>query len=304
MGYAFTYPAARFLAGCRVACYVHFPMISSDMLDAVAERRPSYNNDARVADSVTASQLKLAYYRAFALAYRLVGKCAEVVMCNSTWTKNHISALWGTPALLVYPPCLEKASPSISMQRQPLIVSIGQFRPEKDHRLQLASIKSLRELGCARGKLVMIGSCRGAEDRARVEELKIYATEVLGLLPDTDFDFQLDISKVQVEDFLRVASIGIHTMWNEHFGIGIVEMMSAGMIVVAHNSGGPKSDIVIPNSGFLASTCVEYAQAMKQVLETPADFDVMRHRARDSASRFTEEEFGKRLVQGMQKLIM
>ena len=128
MGYAFTYPAARFLAGCRVACYVHFPMISSDMLDAVAERRPSYNNDARVADSVTASQLKLAYYRAFALAYRLVGKCAEVVMCNSTWTKNHISALWGTPALLVYPPCLEKASPSISMQRQPLIVSIGQYK--------------------------------------------------------------------------------------------------------------------------------------------------------------------------------
>jgi alpha-1,2-mannosyltransferase len=33
-------------------------------------------------------------------------------------------------------------------------------------------------------------------------------------------------------------------MWNEHFGISIVEMMAAGLVVVAHNSGGPKDDIV------------------------------------------------------------
>ena len=28
--------------------------------------------------------------------------------------------------------------------------------------------------------------------------------------------------------------IGIHTMWNEHFGIGIVEMMAAGLLTIAH----------------------------------------------------------------------
>ena len=33
-------------------------------------------------------------------------------------------------------------------------------------------------------------------------------------------------------------------MWNEHFGISIVEMMAAGLVVVAHNSGGPRMDIV------------------------------------------------------------
>lgn len=26
-------------------------------------------------------------------------------------------------------------------------------------------------------------------------------------------------------------------MWNEHFGIGVVEMMAAGLAVVAHDSG-------------------------------------------------------------------
>lgn len=32
----------------------------------------------------------------------------------------------------------------------------------------------------------------------------------------------------------KTASIGLHTMWNEHFGIGVVECMAAGLITVAH----------------------------------------------------------------------
>ena len=40
------------------------------------------------------------------------------------------------------------------------------------------------------------------------------------------------------------SSIGVHTMWNEHFGIGVVEYMAAGLIPIAHNSGGPQMDIV------------------------------------------------------------
>ena len=45
-------------------------------------------------------------------------------------------------------------------------------------------------------------------------------------------------------NYLSRANVGIHTMWNEHFGIGVVEMMAAGLVTVAHNSGGPKSDII------------------------------------------------------------
>lgn len=36
MGYAFTYPLFKHLAGRSVACYVHYPTISSDMLQAVS----------------------------------------------------------------------------------------------------------------------------------------------------------------------------------------------------------------------------------------------------------------------------
>ena len=33
-------------------------------------------------------------------------------------------------------------------------------------------------------------------------------------------------------------------MEGEHFGISVVEMLSAGMVVLAHNSAGPKTDIL------------------------------------------------------------
>ena len=38
MGYAFVLPMARWLGGCRVGCYVHYPTISTDMLSRVENR--------------------------------------------------------------------------------------------------------------------------------------------------------------------------------------------------------------------------------------------------------------------------
>jgi alpha-1,2-mannosyltransferase len=61
------------------------------------------------------------------------------------------------------------------------------------------------------------------------------------LLKNNDVDILF-----RLERYLREASVGIHTMWNEHFGISVVEMMAAGLVVVAHNSGGPSMDIVVP----------------------------------------------------------
>jgi alpha-1,2-mannosyltransferase len=85
-------------------------------------------------------------------------------------------------------------------------------------------------------------------------------------------------------------------MWNEHFGIGIVEMMAAGLIVIAHRSGGPKSDIVVPfegkPTGFLALTVNEYAENIYQALTMkPRDSIKLRINAQVSAARFSDEVF-------------
>ena len=57
---------------------------------------------------------------------------------------------------------------------------------------------------------------------------------------------------------MEESTIGLRAMWNEHFGISIVNCMAAGLIMVAHKSGGPLMNIVIGSEGaqlvgFLAS---------------------------------------------------
>ena len=75
MGYAFTIPIFRFLGGCRVGCYVHYPTISTDMLDQVAARNARHNNAEFISKSVIMTHAKLLYYRLFAWAYGKAGMC-------------------------------------------------------------------------------------------------------------------------------------------------------------------------------------------------------------------------------------
>lgn len=151
MGYAFTFPIFHYLASVPVLAYVHYPTISTDMLEQVRERRPTYNNRRLIADSAHVSRIKLIYYRIFAFLYGSCGKCAQIAYCNSSWTRGHIEKIWTLPKSsihLVYPPCDVKqflAMPLVNGDEQTVktIVSVGQFRPEKDHELQIRSFHEL-----------------------------------------------------------------------------------------------------------------------------------------------------------------
>jgi len=107
MGYAFTYPIFRFIGGCKVGCYVHYPTISTDMLVKVKTREATYNNSAIISQSAVLTHAKLIYYRVFAFLYGLAGKCSSVIMVNSSWTRGHIVEIWSKQNIthIVYPPC-------------------------------------------------------------------------------------------------------------------------------------------------------------------------------------------------------
>uniref|UniRef100_M4BJE7 GDP-Man:Man(3)GlcNAc(2)-PP-Dol alpha-1,2-mannosyltransferase n=1 Tax=Hyaloperonospora arabidopsidis (strain Emoy2) TaxID=559515 RepID=M4BJE7_HYAAE len=306
-GCPFSYVIASLLYACKVVAYVHYPMISTDMIAKVQQRHAGFNNDATIAASSTRSVGKYIYYRLFAGAYCLVGKyCTDVAMVNSTWTYNHIRQLWGKTATIVYPPCgaMQEYMDFSMEDRVPMALSISQFRPEKNHLLQLQAVQVLLTKHAEKMKtthrdfrLVLLGSCRNADDEARVETLKQQA-KVLGIADRVDF--VVNASFAELKHYLAKSSIGVHTMYNEHFGISNVEMMAAGMLVVANNSGGPKADIVRPETGCLALTADEYADEILSLLEkSPADSLAMRQAARESSSRFSDEEFSAQFIAAM-----
>ena len=114
-------------------------------------------------------------------------------------------------------------------------------------------------------RLHLVGGCRGEEDerlvaglRKQAEELGIQVDPLLcfcclllhrtSTLPwiicssggslmfshfpnhfiQSSVDFSLNVSLSALHCALGEATCGLHTMWNEHFGIGVVEMMVSG----------------------------------------------------------------------------
>lgn len=172
MGYAFTLPLFCLVAGCKVSCYVHYPTISSDMINKVIQQRGKRK---------TISFIKLVYYQLFAKLYGLVGRFANSIMVNSSWTEEHINALWKRPlsTYKVYPPCDTSDLQRIPLERHTnksvKIISLAQFRPEKDHPLQLKAMYHLRQIVNEQLweniELVFVGSTRNQEDEMRVVDM-------------------------------------------------------------------------------------------------------------------------------------
>jgi alpha-1,2-mannosyltransferase len=315
-GCAFTFAVTRWMCPqAWILAYVHYPTISTDMM--LWEWRKGGERNANSVVRRGKTVIKLVYYWLFALLYGLIGSLADLVMVNSTWTYNHISSLWRLchqPVQIVYPPCRVpdtwdetenlQQSTQHEVTRNRTIVSIGQFRPEKNHRLQIEALSVLlndhQELKSSESlstvQLLLIGSCRNKADQTRVDELRELVAQ-LGLEDHVTFNINPPYQELQAS--MNNASIGIHTMREEHFGIGIVEMMAAQLLVIAHNSGGPRTDIVDPNvTGFLATTAEEYAAAIYQALTMTKEKEAsMRKLAQKSASRFSDKAFDARLKQ-------
>ena len=228
MGYAFVTPLFRYLGGCQVGSYVHYPTISTDMLSRVSSRQESYNNRGTISKSPFLTAIKLFYYKFFAWLYSVAGRQNHIVMVNSSWTEEHINYLWKIPSrtFKVYPPCdVEdfKNIPDVEDSKKELlkIISVAQFRPEKDHPLQIRMLFALRqrlsEEVWERVRLVLIGSCRNQEDHERVKDMQDLCKH---LSVEENVIFKINVSYDELKQEMSEGLIGIHTMWNEHFGIG------------------------------------------------------------------------------------
>ena len=279
-GAAFSYPMIWLYTRCYIISYVHYPIISTDMLQLVRSQRPTYNNGTGIATSTTVSTLKLIYYQCIAYMYSYVGRYSRLTMVNSSWTLGHIHQLWGFPSsttttdsssnsaisdegvydstsssggvrrklVKVYPPCSithllslplspsvptydtpqnydlsgsSSLTPSSNSGRKRYILSVGQFRPEKDHILQLRALALLLH---DRGgnssssssrvgnnvysdvRLVLIGSVRHADDAAIVHTLKQAAAE---MNISDQVDFVVNAPYTVLLGYLRESSIGM-----------------------------------------------------------------------------------------------
>ena len=243
--------------------YVHYPTISTDMLSSLDSDEGSGRGMNAGTGKGWRGKAKKAYWVMFAKLYGWVGGMVDVVMTNSSWTQAHISSIWGNtskrkyPIEVVYPPCavreLEEkiAIDQVSEKtRSRNLLYIAQFRPEKQHGLIIDAFTDFLKRYIAKNpetpppKLILAGSVRDDHDEKRVYALRLQANPI-----KEHVDFLINAKWDKLLELLTSCSIGVNGMWNEHFGIGVVEYQAAGLISVVHDSGGPKEDIVVDIEG-------------------------------------------------------
>ena len=84
--------------------------------------------------------------------------------------------------------------------------------------------------------------------------------------------------------------------------------MASGTVTLAHNSGGPKLDIVTENNGektgFLADSVETYAAAMEEIFSMSAgERKNLVNNARESTVRFSESNFQESFLEAVKILL-
>ena len=248
MGYPFGYPWVWHLLRIPVVTYTHYPVMSSDMLNKLSHEKQTVK-----------VLVKRAYWKLFMMYYHHMGSFVSVASTNSSWTNDHISRIWTQLRThVIYPPCsteklvaFEKESETPLVRKNQAIV-LCQFRPEKRHELIIREYATYLETTSnidQAPKLVFIGSTRSDADRQYVQELKDMAL-IEKKIPESLFEIMTDLPYEEIKRMLWTSTYGINAMWNEHFGIAVVEYIAGGLIPIVHGSAGPLFDFVIDNVGF------------------------------------------------------
>ncbi|KAH9601758.1 ALG11 mannosyltransferase [Trypanosoma melophagium] len=291
------YPLLALFAKVRIITYTHYPVITSIMTQRVESGEKRYNNQSIFARYHILRKAKVLYYKLFACFYWWLGQFPVLVLTNSNWTKRHIEQMWKPRvSVLVYPPCA--VSQFMKLRKSPeerinTIVSVGQFRPEKNHLLQLVAFdKALPRLP-ADARLIMVGGARSMEDQKRADDIVLEAKK-RGI--SNRVEIRVGAPFAEVCELLSTCCIGLHTMEDEHFGIVLVEYIASGCIPLGHNSGGVCLDIITsPNIGFLAKDESEYADRMVDIFEIkthqPRVYEAFQDRGLNVIKRFSDESF-------------
>ena len=158
------------------------------------------------------------------------------IITNSNYTRNAIKKVWNIDSTVIYPPCPQYSFPLEDKIKKiekdtTTVCSLGRFVPEKKYDTIIQIAKERPHL-----KFELIGGV--AEDKIS------YLNNLKNKAPK-NVTFHVNATENQKMEILKRSKILLHSFKGEHFGIALIEAMSAGLIPVSHNSGAAKEDNIV-----------------------------------------------------------
>ncbi len=154
----------------------------------------------------------------------------NVTLVNSEWTGRLVRARHGLDPVTLTPPGAGTFLDVPWAERRLAFACVGRIAPEKRIEELIGIVARVRR-DHPGVTLHIVGNADGRAYLSRVEAAVRTAGDWVTL--------DLDVSRDRLVERLSTCRFGIHGMHDEHFGMAVAELVRAGAITFAPNSGGP-----------------------------------------------------------------
>lgn len=235
------------------------------------------------------------------LLNRLKMRKINKVICNSEFTKGFVDKEYGVNSYVVYPPV--SINEFKESKKENRIIFVGRFsrlQQEKRQDVLIQTFKELCDAGLKGWKLTLIGGSDigGTEYIGTLKELGLgYPIEIFENLP-----FQ-EVAKYYGKSKIFWSAVGFdvdeqkHPEKVEHFGISLVEAMSAGCVPIVLNKGGYREILDDSKDGYLWSSKEELKVATIRLIKDERRRKEIAENAKAKSVKFSQDRFEKQMLQ-------
>lgn len=224
------------------------------------------------------------------------------IICNSEFTKKVIDQEYGVESVVLYPPVATDFYKSKRKVNQICYVArFSNLTQNKGHEILIKQFKNLvKEKKFSDWKLVLAGGSEVGAD--------IYLRRLKSLAKGSNIEF-LESPKIEVlqevfgksKIFWSGAGFNEDEVKNpekvEHFGITLVEAMSAGCVPVAYGAGGYKEIVENGKNGFLWRNSKDLLSLTKSIILNKSELGVISSNAINSSEKYSYTNFKKSVVE-------
>lgn len=227
----------------------------------------------------------------------------NTIICNSQFTSKVFTKTFNHHNKVLYPP-VDVDKFKISKNKENIILSVGRFDNLLNSKRQDILIKAFSQLisnTSIKWKLVLAG---GSKENPQTNQylkklLKESHNLPIEIIVNPSFDQLVDLySKSKI--YWHAAGYDVDQNLNpentEHFGIVVVEAMSAGLIPIVVNKGGLPEIVSHQKNGFLWNSIEELIATTKILINSPDLQSKMSLKAIQTSKFFNKSVFTKNLL--------
>lgn len=226
------------------------------------------------------------------------------IIVNSEYTKSWIDKEYPKESVVLYPPVdVDKFK---SKRKENIICYVGRFSKLEQSKRQDVLVDQFMKLYDSENKmmkgwkLVLAGGSDVGRTEWVDELIKFSEDYPITIMENPKFP-QLSDLLGKAKMFWSAAGFGVDVEKEpqkvEHFGMTVVEAMSAGVIPIIYNAGGHQEIVNHSTDGYKWNNTNQLVEYTKEIIENKKQSTTMSKQAKERSNDFSMEKFREKFLQ-------